>query len=148
MSVELIIDYYLTMSTCLYIFVHLVTSDVQSVNATVVGESTIDIQCWFIHGSDALGCKVVLVSDYPNVDNAEATFLREDISAFGQFYLTHEALCYQRVHAYSVDINSTLSTLHTDGNIITPAEDNDVCSGTFRYYINELSLLIPFSCRN
>ena len=45
------------------VFMYVVTSDVQAVNATVVGESTIDIQCWFIHGSDALGCKVVLVSD-------------------------------------------------------------------------------------
>ena len=45
------------------------TSDVQAVNASVVSESTIDIQCWFIHGSDALGCKVVLISDCPNVNN-------------------------------------------------------------------------------
>ena len=45
-----------------------VASDIQAVNATVVGESTIDIQCWFIHGSDALGCKVVLVSDH-SVEN-------------------------------------------------------------------------------
>ena len=54
------------------------TSDVQAVNATVVGESTIDIQCWFIHGSDALGCKVVLVSDCPNAnDNYRGKSLKE-----------------------------------------------------------------------
>ena len=38
----------------------IVTSDIQAVSASVVDESTIDIQCWFIHGSDALGCKMVL----------------------------------------------------------------------------------------
>ena len=51
-----------------YIIIHVLvlldSTDVQSVNATVVGESTIDIQCWFIHGSDTLGCKMVLVSEY------------------------------------------------------------------------------------
>ena len=41
------------------------STDVQSVNTTVVDESAvIDIQCLFIHGSGALGCKVVLVSEY------------------------------------------------------------------------------------
>ena len=59
---------------------HLDTFDVQSINATVVDEYAIDIKCHFIHGSDALGCKVVLVSDYPNVNSAEAAFLKKNIS--------------------------------------------------------------------
>ena len=42
-----------------YVFMYVVTSDVQAVRAIVVGESTIDIRCWFIDGSDALGYKVV-----------------------------------------------------------------------------------------
>ena len=50
---------------------HLDTFDVESISATVVDECTIHIECHFIHRSDALGCKVVLVSDYPNVNNAE-----------------------------------------------------------------------------
>ena len=68
----------------MYVFMYLVTSDVQAVSATVVGESTIDIQCWFIHGSDALGCKVVLVSDCPNVSDVHANLSRSDMSASGQ----------------------------------------------------------------
>ena len=40
----------------------------QSINATVVDGYTIDIKCHFIHGSDALGCNVVLVSDRPGVN--------------------------------------------------------------------------------
>ena len=41
------------MTLCIYIYV--MTSDVRSVNAQVVDESTVEIQCWFIHGSDVLG---------------------------------------------------------------------------------------------
>ena len=68
----------------MYVFMYLATSDVQAVNATVVGESTIDIQCWFIHGSDALGCKVVLVSDCPNISDVHVNLSRSDMSASGQ----------------------------------------------------------------
>ena len=41
------------MTLCIYNYV--VTLDVQSVNAKVVDESTVEIQCWFIHGSNVLG---------------------------------------------------------------------------------------------
>ena len=72
----------------------LVTSDVQSVTATVVGEYTIDIQCLFIHGSDAVGCKVVLVSDHPGVNNETKTLIRRNTFAFAQLKLTHQLGCY------------------------------------------------------
>ena len=62
----------------------IVTSDIQAVSATVVGESTIDIQCWFIHGSDTLGCKVVLISDCQNISDVHVNLSRSDISAYGQ----------------------------------------------------------------
>ena len=49
----------------MYLIIHGAILDVQSVNITVVDESAIvDIQCLFIPGSDALGCKVVLVREY------------------------------------------------------------------------------------
>ena len=79
---------------------HLYTSDVQAVSATVVDESTIDIQCWFIHGSDALGCKVVLVSDCPNIDNVQVHLSRNNMLAsdlVNSCTLTHNISCYQRV---------------------------------------------------
>ena len=94
------------------------TSDVQAVNATVVRESTIDIQCWFIHGSDALGCKVVLVSDCPNVNDIEANLSRSDISASGQFSLTHNISCYRWVYAFDIDVNNTISNLTIEGSIM------------------------------
>ena len=49
-----------------------------------MGESTIDIQCWFIHGSDALGYKVVLVSDCPNISDVHVNLSRSYMSASGQ----------------------------------------------------------------
>ena len=84
---------------------------VQAVSATVVDESTIDhdIQCWFIHGSDALGCKVVLVSDCP----------RTDMSASGQLSLVHNISCYLRM--FDTDVNNTVSNLTIEG-MIKPME--------------------------
>ena len=98
------------------------TSDVQAVNATVVGESTIDIQCWFIHGSDALGCKVVLVSDYPNVSDVYTKLSRSNMSASGQLSLNQNLSCYQRVFAFDIDVNNnTISNLAIEGNITAKA---------------------------
>ena len=107
----------------MYVFMYLVTSDVQAVSATVVGESTIDIQCWFIHGSDALGCKVVLVSDCPNVSDVHANLSRSDMSASGQLSLTHNISCYHRVFAFNIDVNNTISYLTIEG-MIKPMESD------------------------
>ena len=87
----------------------IVTSDVHYVNASVMGESTIDIQCLFIHGSDALGCKVVLVSDCPNISNVHANLSRSNMSATGQLTLTHNISCYHRVYAFDIDVNNSIS---------------------------------------
>ena len=106
---------------------YLVTSDVQSVNASVVSESAIDIQCWFIHGSDALGCKVVLVSDCPNISDVHVNFSRSDISASGQLSLTHNISCYQRVFAFDIDVNNTISNLAIEGNITPKVMEECVC---------------------
>ena len=105
----------------MYVFMYLVTSDVQSVSASVVGESTIDIQCWFIHGSDALGCKVVLVSDCPSISDVHANLSRSDMSASGQLSLTYNISCYHRVFAFNIDVNNTISTLTIEG-MIKPME--------------------------
>ena len=96
---------------------YLVTSDVQAVNASVVDESTIDIQCWFIHGSDALGCKVVLVSDCPNISDIHANLSRSDMSASGQLSLTYNISCYLRMFAFDIDVNNTVSNLTIEGMI-------------------------------
>ena len=81
-----------------------------------MGESTIDIQCWFIHGSDALGCKVVLVSDCPNISDVHVNLSRSYMSASGQLSLTHNISCYQRVFAFDIDVNNTISNLAIEGS--------------------------------
>ena len=111
----------------------LVTSDVQAISATAVGESAIDIQCWFIHGSDALGCKIVLISDCPSVDDEHTNISRSDMSASGQLNLTHNISCYHRVYAYDIDVNNTLSNLTIEGNVKTVAMEGTGNSGK-NYY--------------
>ena len=101
----------------MYVFMYLVTSDVQAVNATVVSESTIDIQCWFIHGSDALGCKVVLISDCPNVSDVHANLSRSAMLAIGQLTMTHNISCYHRVYVFDIDVNNTISNLTIERTI-------------------------------
>ena len=100
--------------------IHVVTSDVQSVSATVVDESTIAIQCLFIHGSDALGCKVVLVSNCSNISDVYANISRNNnviMSASGKLSLAHNISCYYQVFAFDIDINNTISNLTIEGRI-------------------------------
>ena len=109
-----------------------VTSDVQSVTATVVGESTIDIQCLFIHGSDAVGCKVVLVSDHPGVNNETAILIRKNASASASLKPTHQVDCYQRVLAYSIDVNNIINNIFIEGKLNSRTNSIIVCSGKIR----------------
>ena len=93
------------------------TSDIQFVSAKIVDESTIDIQCLFIHGSDALGCKVVLVSDCPNISDVHANLSRSAMLAIGQLTITHNISRYHRVFAFDIDVNNTVSNLTIEGMI-------------------------------
>ena len=105
-----------------------VTSDVQAISATAVGESTIDIQCWFIHGSDALGCKIVLVSDYPSVNSEQAIFPRTNTFASGRLNLTHKVSCYHQVSAFDIEVNNTLSNFIIEKRLNSTMADT-LCSG-------------------
>ena len=96
------------------IYFYIDTSDVQSVNATVVDESTIDIQCLFIHGSDALGCKVVFISHCQNVRDMHANLSRSDVSASGRLILALIISCYHKVLAFDIDINNTIGNLSVE----------------------------------
>ena len=93
------------------------TSDVQSVNATVIAESTIDIQCHFVFGSDALGCKVVLVSKCSNIGDIHTNVSRSKMYASTQLTLTDNIFCYHRVFAFDIDVNNTISNLSIEGMI-------------------------------
>lgn len=112
----------------MYLIIHgaiLDSTDVQSVNITVVDESAIvDIQCLFIHGSDALGCKVVLVSEYQ--DEVVIIKRNDTMSASWTYTLTHPVSCYSRVFAFDNEANDTFSTLSIEGNF---QPRNTLCSG-------------------
>ena len=88
------------------------TSDVKAVIATVVDESTVSIQCTFIYGSDAMGCRVVLVSDHSGSNN-QMTMLRNNESDFahGTLNLTHPVYCYSRLIVYDIEADGTFSNL-------------------------------------
>ena len=121
-----------------------VTSDVQAVTATVVGDSTIDIQCHFIHGSDAVGCKVVLASKCPTVQDEHVNLLRNAGSfvANHSLKLTNNISCYYRVFANDIDVNETIGNLTIEGEIRTI--ENKIKSGITVVNIN-LKYLINIS---
>ena len=100
----------------------------KAVNAAASGKSTIDIQCWFIHGSDALGCIVVLVSDHPGVDNETMNMSRNAVLASGTFNLIEPSSCYTRIFAYDIEADGSLSDLTIEGNVQLNSTQNTLCS--------------------
>ena len=83
-------------------------------------EDSIDIECHFINGSDAQGCKVVVVSDHSSVGNITAMLIRyneSDTTVSGHVSLTYHIDCYHRVLAFDIEGNGTISSLATRGEI-------------------------------
>ena len=72
----------------------------------------IGIDCHFINGSDAQGCKVVIVSDHPSLNNITTMLIRSnesDLIASGQLTLTYHIDCYHHVLAFDIEANGTIS---------------------------------------
>ena len=122
-----------------------VTSDVQAVTATVVGDSTIDIQCQFIYGSDAVGCKVVLASKCPTVQDEQVNLLKNvrSVLANHSLKLTSNISCFYRVFANDIDVNETIGNLTIEGEIRTI--ENKIKSGITVVNVNNLKYLINIS---
>ena len=99
----------------------------KAVNAIATGVSTIDIQCWFIHGSDAQGCIVVLVSDHPGVNNETMNMSRNAMLASGTFNLIQPSSCYTRIFASDIETNGRLSDLIIEGNVQPNSTQNTSC---------------------
>ena len=86
--------------------------------ATEREENILFIRCHFISGSDALGCKVVIVSYDPNVKNVTGLLMRKDSDQFaeGQFTLNHSnGFCFHRVFAFDIETDNTISDLAIEG---------------------------------
>ena len=109
------------------IILYIATSDVQSVSVTLVDESTTTFHCIFIHGSDALGCKVVLVSDNPGINSETMNISRNYKSAQKTVNITQPLSCYSRMFAFDIEFNGTISNLTIEGQISTPLSSS--CSG-------------------
>ena len=76
-------------------------------------DNYIRIKCHFINGSDAQGCKVVIVSDHPSVDDITTMLIRNnesDLIASGQLTLTYHIDCYHHVLAFDIEANGTTSS--------------------------------------
>ena len=94
----------------------------------VVGESTVDIQCLFISGSDSVGCKVVVVSDHQSINNEAANLTRNNTFAYGQLNLKHETSCYNRVVAYTITIDHQIVSTVSVEKMLN-IEKTIACSG-------------------
>ena len=96
-----------------------VTSDLQAVSVKIVGEFAIVVDCHFIKGSDAYGCKIVLVSDLPGVNSEQATLHRNNTYASGRLNLTHKTSCYHQITAYQIDNNKKISNFFIEEKVIS-----------------------------
>ena len=60
------------------------TLDVQTINVTVVGESTTNVQCLFIYGSDSVRCRIIFVSEYLGIADNNANITGTDTLNVGR----------------------------------------------------------------
>ena len=79
-------------------------------------KSTVTFQCTFIHGSDSLGCKVVLVSDKPRIDNKTVNISRNYKPAQKTVNSTQPFSCYSRMFAFDIEFNGTIGDLTIEGH--------------------------------
>ena len=94
-----------------------------------VREKFLSIECHFINGLDAQGCKVVVVSDHSSVGNITTMLIRHnesDSTASGQVSLTYQIDCYHHVLAFDIEANGTISSLARDERIIQPRNNTNI----------------------
>ena len=97
----------------------------RAVQATVIDKSTIEVQCRFILGSDALGCRAVLKRECPSVADLHLNISRSvDMTVSKMLVILHNAPCFNRVFAYDIDVNHTISTLSINGEV-----NQSLCTG-------------------
>ena len=99
----------------MYILFKLATTDVHSVSLRVIADYSIDVQCHFINGSDAQGCKIVVTSDHQSdsVANSSTNLIKSnesDVISSGQLNLSYSVDCYDHVFAFDIEANGTTSS--------------------------------------
>lgn len=100
-------------------YTHSETADVRAVMAAIIDESTIEVQCHFIPGSDAMGCEVVLDSECLSVADEHVNISRSSrtLSLSKNLSMVHNTSCFIRVFAYDIDVNNTISNLSIVGEV-------------------------------
>ena len=108
------------MSLAVNIISSTVTTDVQQVLLTKMTDYSSKIQCHFINGSDARGCKVEIVSEHTTVKNITVMLMKageSDSIASELLNLTHAFDCYSKVFAYDIEADYSIGSLAIAGVI-------------------------------
>ena len=77
----------------------------------MIADSIIDVQCHFINGSDAQGCKILITSDHPSVENSSTVLIKNSESntiVSQELNLSYSIDCYHRVFAFDIEMNGTI----------------------------------------
>ena len=97
------------------------TTDVQRVLLTKATDYSVEIKCHFINGSDARGCKVVIVSEHAAVKNITVMLMKagESDSIVSELRnLTQYAFdCYSKALAYDIEADNSIGSLAIAGVI-------------------------------
>ena len=81
------------------------------------------MECHFINGSDALGCKVCMVGDHPNVETIVESLIRGNDSISSshlikrELTLPHPVSCYHHVLAFDTENDNNISEFAVNGNL-------------------------------
>ena len=97
------------------------TSDVQNVTAIEIDEYTLKVHCYFVNGSDAQGCMVVISSNLTHITSQfTELILKEDHStAWSVANLAYPLSCYHQVLAFDIEATGNISNLAIEGSFTT-----------------------------
>ena len=86
----------------------------------MITERVIEVQCYFITGSDAKGCMVVIVSKLSSVSNITATLIKtnqSDTVVNELLNISANMDCYHNIFAFDIEANNTISSLAIGGEL-------------------------------
>ena len=97
------------------------TTDVQRVSVTLSGQEnvySVTVQCEFIIGSNATGCRVVLKSIYGNETHALMRNNLTYLATLNGVVLEHPLSCYKEVEAFDIEYDDTIGSIAVPGQLL------------------------------
>lgn len=96
---------------------HIDTTDVQQVIAFVEVNNAIIVQCYFIPGSDAQGCMVILIGELGNIT---VNLTRENLCRSTTLTINQALLlsCYHEIIAFDIESDKSIGILAVSGSIV------------------------------